>query len=266
MLQAAFLRRCTPHDAPLRGSFFHTVTGMLCLWLCPGQTLEAIGLEIANSINEFSLTQGQNGWTYGIFDQTAHGAAYGPDHFALFDVPDAPSNSWKASTTLVPAPSPDGRDNTFFLNINAVGGHPTGIDIDGQNRIVWAMRRYTSEAAGVMAIRFDAHKLNTVNPNGGGITARIFLEGQEILTQFIANDDGLGVQGTLTIPVVVGSRIDFAIDPLGVVSPRDGVYSPRADGSHFSAILEIVPEPTSATLAGLIAFFALRRRARHAYN
>ncbi|MDA1179297.1 MAG: hypothetical protein O2931_10930, partial [Planctomycetota bacterium] len=98
--------------------------------------------------------------------------------------------------------------------------------------------------------KFDVRKVNTTNENGGGITARIFREGNPVLTQFIANPDGIGVQGTLIVPVEIGSRIDFAIDPLGVVSPRDGVYSPRADGSHFSAIISEVPEPSSACLLG----------------
>jgi len=245
-----------------------TAYGLVSALVLVGSTLpdaRGNGVVLADSVTEFSLTQGQDAWFYGIYDQTTHGPVYLPDQFRPFDVADGSANTWKASETLVPSPDPDGRDNRVFLNLNAEGGHPTGIDIDGQNRIVWAVRRYVSEIAGTLAVRFDARKINIANPNGGGITARIFVDGTPLLSQYIANMDGLGVQGTLNVPVSVGSRIDFAIDPLGVVSPRDGVYSPRADGSHFSAVITEVPESTGMTLSGLgwvSGWHVARRRQR----
>ncbi len=170
---------------------------------------------IADSIADFSLVQGQDGWSYGFYDET-DGAPYNPAGFTQFDVANAPDNNWKASDALVPSPPGPGEENNTFLSINAVGGHPTGVDIDGQDRILWAIRRFQSSLAGPVSIAYDIHKLNTTNLNGGGITGRIFVDGVEKLTQFIANADGTGVQGVLTVPVSVGSLIDFVIDPLGV--------------------------------------------------
>lgn len=120
---------------------------------------QANGVEIANSITEFSLTQGQGGWSYGIYNQTAHGAVYHPDQFALFDVSDTASNSWKDSSALVPSPDPGGRENTLFLNTINVGGHPTGIDIDGQASAcllgfsgVMLLRRCASHRPGTLLV------------------------------------------------------------------------------------------------------------------
>lgn len=230
------------------------------LVLIPLATLVSAGV-IANSVTEFSNVQGADNWTYGFFDNTSL-IGYQPGGFTQFDTFD--SNSWKASNTLVPSSGP-GIENNFFLNINAAGGHPTGTGILGQNRLLWAMRRYTSEVAGLIQIDFDLRKLNFTNSDAGGITGRIFVDGQSILDQFIANADGIGIQSSILVSVGVGSNIDFAIDSLGVRSTRDSdPRSPRADGSHFSAVISqvtTVPEPSSACVVlGLTAVLLVSRR------
>ncbi len=66
------------------------------------------------------------------------------------------------------------------------------------------MRRFESDFDGVVDLIFDLRKLNTVNDRGGGITGRIFLDGVEIYTQFVANDDGIGFQGSLNVDLDIG--------------------------------------------------------------
>ena len=85
-----------------------------------------------------------------------------------------------------------------------------------------------------------------------------------MLDQFIANADGVGVQGTFSVLLNVGSVIDFAIDPEGLATSRDpSVFSARADGTDFSAVIRAgtIPEPGVALLllAALPAFRARRR-------
>lgn len=218
---------------------------------------------VADSIGDFSGVQGQDGWTYGYFDTTANGAysVGGFVEFALFDVME---NRWKASDGQV------GAQNNVYLSLDSVGGHPNGIGPDDQDANIWAVRRYTSEVAGPVRVDFDLHKVNTQNLNAGGITGHVFVDGVERFTQFIANDDGLGVQGSLFLDVVVGTRIDFAIDPTGLPTNRDGPQSARADGSQFSALIVTrgVAEPGGAALVVLaLAVLTLRawrqpRRAR----
>ena len=158
-----------------------------------------------------------------------------------------------------------GDQNNDFLYLDQSGGHPTGIGPGAQDNIIWAVRRYQSEFTGLVDIAFDLRKLNIVNSGGGGITGRIFIDGVEVFTQFIENDDGGGVQNVLTRAVSVGSFIDFAIDPSGVLPKTggDGPLSARADGSHFSAvILTHVPEPSGILLLGigLLPLGWMRRR------
>lgn len=102
-----------------------------------------------------------------------------------------------------------------------------------------------------MDITFDLRKTNFINPRGGGIIGRIFVDGVEVFSQPIANNDGIGIQDTITHEVQVGSVLDFAIDPTGEVPDEgsDGIFSARADGSAFEVVIEEhIPEPGSLTL------------------
>jgi len=231
------------------------ITANACVALLLSQLSQA--LPIADSIAEFSGTQAQDGWSYGLYNRTA-GGPYTPAGFVAFDTFDG--STWRASDAQV------GANNNDFLNLNSVGGHPNGIGPSPQTANIWAVRRYASELAGLISIGFDLRKVNTVNPNGGGITGRIFVDGVEVFTRFIANADGVGVQDSIVRQVAVGSLIDFVIDPLGIApGTGDGAESARADGSHFSAVIGLAPiaEPGSLALvlgASLAACSARRRQ------
>ncbi|MDA0821686.1 MAG: VPLPA-CTERM sorting domain-containing protein [Proteobacteria bacterium] len=210
----------------------------------------AHGAIVADSIAEFSNTQGQENWTYGIFIAGTDPSALTPyttAGFQNFDNFDIAENDWLASSALV------GAQNNTFLKLGAEGGHPTGIGPGAQNTIIWAMRRYASEVDGLYDLNIDLKKANVVNPAGGGITGRVFVNGTEVFTQFIANDDNVGVQLKLLIDLEVGSLIDFAIDPTGITPTPggDNIYSARADGTHFAAIIET---PTAVPLPGALFF------------
>ena len=219
----------------------------------------AIAVPIADSTTEFSDVQGQDGWFYGFFNQGATpSTTYTSAAFEVFDSYNTANMRWEASDALV------GGQNNVFLSLSAEGGHPTGIGPSGQDRIIWAVRRYTSQVAGLIDISYDLRKENFMNPEGGGITGRIFVDGVELFTQLIGNLDSIGVQGVLTRSVSVGSVIDFAIDPKGTppLAGVDGIYSARADGTHFSATIQMsVPEPATFALMGLgLAGIGYRRR------
>lgn len=220
----------------------------------------------ADSIAEYSGVQGQDNWYYGFYNQGTTGGSpngYTAAKFTEFDTFDG--NSWRASVGQV------GVGNNIFFNVNQFGGHPNGLD-NGQTSLLWAMRRYQSEFSGLADISFDVHKLNVTEINGGGITARIFVDGVEIWSSFIENLDSVGIQATVTTSLSVGSLVDFAIDPTSA-NPPDGQspFSARADGSYFSATIgnhvASVPEPSTTLMLGLglaaLLFVSTRRyRAR----
>ena len=241
---------------------------VLCVMLLLAASV-AHAAPIANSISDFSNVQGQNGWFYGFFNQGVDGSTpYTTGAFQNFNTygvvgPDV----WGASDALV------GAQNNVYLGLGAATGHPTGLaPPDTQDRIIWAVRRYVSEIDGAIDITIDLRKEN-VNPNGGGVTGRVFVDGVEIFSRLIMATDGIGVQRTLVVPDVdVGSLIELAIDPLGVIpvdgngNPigNDGIYSPRADGTFFSAVISPHAVPVAPTallmIAGLAALGAGRRQ------
>lgn len=237
------------------GNFARVLFGLALLF--QSQTWGFAGV-IADSITEFSGVQGQDNWSYGFFNNSQSG--YNVGGFVEFKSFNA--GVWKATDDQTPG----SLFNNDFLSINSVGGHPTGIGL-GQDQILWAVRRYTSEVAGLIKIDFDLRKENVLEPRGGGITGRIFIDGTPIYEKLIANLDNVGVQSSLFASVNIGSKIDFAIDSLGVLGgSTDDPYSARADGSRFSATISqnlTVPEPSSLLVFGLSGFLlTCRRRSR----
>lgn len=224
---------------------------------------------IADSIADFSSVQGQNGWFYGFFNQGPdNSVAYSPSSFQNFTTYGVVGTDvWGASNAQV------GSQNNVYLGLGSATGHPTGLKPpDDQDSIIWAVRRYVSEVAGDVDIALDLGKANT-NSHGGGITGRVFLDGVEIYTQSVAAINGAGFQPTLVRNVAINSTIDFVIDPLGVAIDLDGPYSPRADGTRFSAVISAHTVPVAPTawlvVAGLAALWlanpkaAARRRSEH---
>ena len=233
------------------------------LWLAAGMAHAA---PIADSIADFSNSQGQDGWFYGFFNQGADGStAYTTGAFTNFATYGFVGvDEWGATDVQV------GAQNNDYLGLGSATGHPTGLEPDEQDSIIWAVRRYQSEVAGDIDIKIDLRKFNT-NPDAGGITGRVFIDGVEIYTQFVATTDDIGFQTTLVRNVALGSFIDFAIDPLGVVHTRDngevdGIYSARADGTHFSALISPHVVPIAPTfllvMGGLVGIVASRRHRR----
>ncbi len=230
------------------------------LWLAAGM---AQAVPIANSIADFSAVQGQNGWLYGFFNQGVDNTrAYttgGFEEFKTFGVVDP--GVWGAEAGQV-----GGAQNNVYLGLGSATGHPTGLaPPDQQDRIIWAVRRYVSEVAGDIDIRIDLRKQNT-NTSAGGVTGRVFVDGAEVYQQFVETDDDIGFKRTLVRNVALGSLIDFAIDPLGLATTNgngDGIYSPRSDGTFFSALISphVVPiVPTFLLMiAGLLGLIASRR-------
>jgi hypothetical protein len=215
---------------------------------------------VADSVLEFSGTQGADGWSYGYFNRTALGA-YSTGGFSAFALYDAGTARWQASEAQV------GAANNVYLGTDRFGGHPNGLGPDAQDANIWAMRRWVSDIDGPVRLDFDLRKLNT-NPASGGITGHLFVDGVEVFSSFIAAADGVGIQSFLMLDISIGTLIDFAIDPTGVLVPGrgDGIESARADGSQFSASISTVDVPEPAALAlvlvGLCGLSAARRSLR----
>ena len=199
---------------------------------CLSPPATSFGETIADSATDWSAsgTQGENGWTYGLYDQaTDDNGVYDGTDFQAFAEPTWiwNGNAWDEANT-------DG-DNVPWTVVNQNGGHPNG---DNNGGVQYAIRRWESTASGAATINYSIAKQN-VNC-GNGTTALVFHNGVEIGASTIAGGDGVGVSGSVAANLAVGDHIDLALSPLGT----DDTFADGCDGSLFSMNVDVATPKT----------------------
>jgi len=204
---------------------------------------------IADSIADFG--QNTNGWTYGMYDITANGSP-GPGEFMAFD-----ASAWNGSAwDINPAASGP------WTEVTATSGHPNGVNSGNEH---WATRRYTIQPGegGDTLVEYDLLK---ANPNGGGTSVHILVNGTEVGSTGVNGWDSLGWDGALLLPnLQVGDTIDLALAPQGTDVQLFGFgdNGDGADGSNFGMrLFHAVPEPSLAVIIALGLGVAGARRRR----
>ncbi len=209
---------------------------VLCIFTLLFSYATAYAVPVADSVSEFSGVQGQDDWYYGYYTTPGDYTTF--TQMTLFD----PAGLWEESSTRPP-----------WTALWDTGGHP------GSSH--WAVRRWVSEVSGIVTI---SGLLKDDDPNGGlgGVTGRILVDGVEVYNQIVDAYPGStygppSVNYSITVPVSMGSYVDFAIDP---------GWSELYDGTTFTAIIDaaVTPVPEPATLlllgSGLAGVAVLRRR------
>jgi hypothetical protein len=177
---------------------------------------------VADSFDDWSLsgTQGENGWSYGYYN-------YGADADKIFQTSDfipflrdgtntlSATNHWNGTIWDFPANPP-------WTEIGREGTHPNG---DNNGEAHWTIRRWVSDHAGMVEMRW---RLRKTNPNcGNGVTGRLLLNGIELDSATIAFNNSAGIVRAVVTTIAVGDIIDFALDSLGT----DGTRNDGCDGS-----------------------------------
>jgi len=191
---------------------------------------------IADSVAEFSSTQGQSNWYYGYYAPGGN-----PNTFGLM--------TWSSANSRWEGPAAD-------LALWPDGGHPGG-------DLHWSVRRWIAEVDGEITIDGAFRRNNSETGNdwlNDGIAGHIYLNGNEIWQEGLDRWISQGVINTdttpfsLTLTVHAGDRIDFGVDPR-TIHWYDGF-------DFFAAVSTNVPEPATMSLlgAGLLALAARRRR------
>jgi hypothetical protein len=189
---------------------------------------------VADSIADFSGTQGQNSWRYGY--QAGSLSDYSAASFLEFEY--FSGTSWKLNKDSNSAP---------WTQLWADGGHPDGTNSETA-RI--AVRRWVSEIDGKVSITGVF-----ADAGGGywdGVRGAIFVDGTQAWSTSIA--EGGSTNFSFGASVARGSRVDFVLDPNG---------TDYADSTRFSArITSAVPEPETYAmlLAGLGLMGGIARR------
>lgn len=192
-----------------RGWKAAVVVGLACL----GLTGVSRGAVIADSVAQFSGTQGQDGWEYGYYS-----APFTPSTFEHMTF-NSGEYRWKAYG---------------WNQLWSEGGHPNtswGLE-------QWAVRRYVAQAPGILTLTGN---IADENPGGGnGIVGRIFVGDTEVYAALIDNGNTAGADYSVKTTVSAGTHIDFAIDPRN----QDDSF----DSTRFTAVITAVPEPGSFVL------------------
>jgi alpha-tubulin suppressor-like RCC1 family protein len=189
---------------------------------------ESDSLVVADSVEDFSGTQGEKGWSYGYFDGPFVSGDFTP--MARYD---AASRSWTIDAS------------SYWTEISATAAHPNGANANGRtSKEHWAVRRWTSTVAGKLIVSGQFAHL-APSGLGNGAVIRIFVDGTEVYTRTIENNDTVARPYRLAVNVQVGSTVDFALDPRNA---NDG-----ADSTLFTSVIR---KPDPAMIADSVADFS----------
>jgi hypothetical protein len=176
---------------------------------------------LADSVADFSLTQGEHGWYYAFDDGTL-------DTFALM-------TRKSVITTYLP-PTKDvwdcwANDETHWVQIFQLGAHANGTDTSPPSMPILqrAVRRWVSTYAGDVVLTGEVAKIDVAPMSSNGVDALVYVDGALLYTTFIGGVDGGGLSYEVNASVKLGSSVDFVLDP------HDG--DDHNDLSRFTAVI-----------------------------
>ena len=186
---------------------------------------------IAHSYYDWSVdgTQGENEWYNGYYNvSTDFEPGYdADDDFQEFvRSADLLTNHWRGDGwRLVPSDAP-------WTTLSRGNVHPNGIN-NGEEH--WVIRRWVSWHTGDVAVMWHMRK---DNPAGGGVTGRLFFNGEEIDRETIAGNDSRGFVRYIPLAIRAGDILEIALGPGGVCGASDDA----ADGSfNLLAVTAEIP-------------------------
>ncbi|MES2643500.1 MAG: hypothetical protein V4850_28710 [Myxococcota bacterium] len=155
-------------------------------------------LIVADSVAEFSGVQGSDGWYYGYVEPSTS-----PDWIEM--------SSYLSGVTT---PGWYSDPSQYWTSIADDAAHPNGlVTSEGRSPMEqWAVRRWVSDQVGVLHVASHIAKVyedGTTN----GVEARILVDGTEVSSSHIQGWDIVGVDEKVDVVVLMGSTIDFVLDP-----------------------------------------------------
>jgi hypothetical protein len=175
----------------------------------------AAGGVVADSVADFSGTQGGNGWFYGYYDRGADGDhRYGPEDFRPFPRATGPwgrDNFWTGDAWDWPSGNPP------WTRISATDCQPNSLNPGPEQ---WVVRRWRSGVAGALTARF--HLALAEDVCGSSVTARVYHNSRPVYAWTLRPHDLAGVDGEVFLPEVArGDNLDFALAPVGTTAQKN---------------------------------------------
>lgn len=195
--------------------------------LFSAQTLCTRADVIANSIDEYSGTQGENGWYYGYRNVT--GDAKGINYDATTDF--LAFDDWMF---VDPVWDLDSAGAAPWTTLARETVHPNG---DNNVEEHWAIRRFVpSELGGTtpLAVVWNVRKESI--GGGNGVTGALHVNGTRVQSATIAFNDSVGVTNTYYFNAQRTDALDLILSPVGT----DGSAADGNDNSYTWMRVETV--------------------------
>lgn len=185
--------------------------------LGPGCATSKEGVEIiADSVRDFSGSQGASGWSYGYWDR-------GSDRDGVYDQSNDfrrlehfgadPINGLSEHTEFDTGELWYLEDGRYYTSLWAEGGHPHGtMDLGTYTKAEhWVVRRWVSNVSGRVEVQGHAGKVMPWGENwAGDVQFRILVGGSSVYEGLFG--DG-GESYSVSATVKRGSPVDFLIGP-----------------------------------------------------
>lgn len=201
----------------------------LCLFTVPiAASLTADAAVIADSVADFSGTQGANNWSYGYYSGTLNPSSLAP-------------LSFDGANWIVDPAQPD----SFWTFAGATSEHPNGAVTSGGRtpEEQWVVRRWASEIIGTVNVSGSFSDLSSLPGVGSGVTLHVFAGNTEVYNASI--DEGGSQSFNFNVPVTLALNLDFALDPRG---------NDFTDATAFAAQISPVAAPDTGSSLTLLGF------------
>lgn len=181
---------------------------------------------LADSVADFSLTQGLYGWWYGVDggDITSFAQMGRQSTITAYKPPTGDTwNCWAS-------------DTTHWAQLFQLGGHPNGTKSSdpSSNTLERVVRRWVSTYEGRVLITGELAKIDVTPEDSNGIEGKVLVDGVEVYTQVIEAVDNGGVAYAFETTIRAGSTVDFVLDPY------EG--DDHHDLTRFTGIIAIAPQ------------------------
>lgn len=158
---------------------------------------------LADSVADFTLTQGAHGWYYGTDNGTV-------DTFTLM--------TRKSVITMYEPVSKDNwvcwaaEEPAHWAQLFRLGAHPNGTSTSPPAKpgLARAVRRWVSNFDGNVIVSGEAAKIDLVDSNG--VDVFVYVDGVQHFSKSIAGDDAGGTSFEFGAALRVGSNVDFVVD------------------------------------------------------
>jgi hypothetical protein len=159
---------------------------------------------LADSVVDWSQTQGERGWYYGFDTGAVDTFTEMPRKSFITQYMPASNDAWECWA-----------GSAHWTQIFQLGAHPNGTETSTPSNMVLqrAVRRWVSTFEGNVTISGEIAKIDVV-PGSNGVDAFVYVDGgMPIYSTFIGGEDGGGRAYKVIASLHVGSNVDFVLDP-----------------------------------------------------